>query len=77
MDKLEAPAREKVVAALERLTDELTREGRPVLSDVTKLQGTGDRYRLRIATWRLIFTFESERLVVLVLDVGHRREIYR
>lgn len=77
LEKLEAPAQEKIVAALERLTVELTNHGRPLLSDVTKLQGAGDKYRLRVGTWRLVFKFENDRLVVLVLDLGHRREIYR
>ncbi|MFP5503901.1 MAG: type II toxin-antitoxin system RelE family toxin [Candidatus Sericytochromatia bacterium] len=77
LDKLEAPARNQIVGAIERLTEELTSQGRPVLSAVAKLQGTGDKYRLRVGTWRIIFKFEADRLVVLVLNLGHRREIYR
>ena len=77
MEKLEAPAREQILAALERLAQELTSQGRPVLSEVAKLQGSSDKYRLRAGTWRVIFKFEADHLVVLVLDLGHRREIYR
>lgn len=77
LDKLDAAARAKVVSALERLTEELSSEGHPVLSEVAKLQGTSDKYRLRAGSWRVVFTFEADRLVVLVLDLGHRRDIYR
>ncbi len=42
------------------------------------LQGPkGGLWRFRIGDYRAICKIEDERLVVLVLDVGHRREIYR
>ena len=34
-------------------------------------------WRYRVGDWRLICRLEDERLVVLVIDVGHRREVYR
>ena len=77
LDKLESSDRVKIVTALERLVDELSSQGHPVRSEVAKLQGTSDKYRLRAGTWRVIFMFEADRLIVLVLDVGHRRDIYR
>ena len=42
-----------------------------------KLQGTGDFYRIRIGDYRVIYQVEDEHLVVLVVNVGHRRDIYR
>lgn len=41
---------------------------------------TGDKgglWRYRIGDYRAICKLEDDRLVVLVLEVGHRREIYR
>jgi len=41
---------------------------------------TGDKdglWRYRIGDYRAICKIEAERLVVLVLEIGHRREIYR
>lgn len=40
------------------------------------LTGT-NRYRLRVGDYRVIYTFESERGLLHLLAVGHRREIYR
>jgi mRNA interferase RelE/StbE len=34
-------------------------------------------WRYRIGDYRVICKIEDDRLVVLVLEVGHRREIYR
>ena len=35
------------------------------------------RYRYRVGDYRLICKIEDDRLIVLVLRIGHRREIYR
>lgn len=36
-----------------------------------------DRYRLRVGDFRIIYTFDTERNIIHLLGVGHRREIYR
>lgn len=77
LGKLDVIPRQKIVSALERLTEELSQHGHPVQSKVAKLKGTSDKYRLRVDDWRVVFKFEGDRLVVLVLYLGHRREIYR
>jgi mRNA interferase RelE/StbE len=42
-----------------------------------KLQGTDDLYRVRVGDYRIIYQVEDEHLVVLVVNVGHRRDVYR
>jgi mRNA interferase RelE/StbE len=34
-------------------------------------------YRLRVGDWRVIYTLDSGRLVVLVLEIGTRGGIYK
>jgi mRNA interferase RelE/StbE len=34
-------------------------------------------WRYRVGDWRVICSIEDERLVVLVLHLAHRREVYR
>ncbi|MCB2261850.1 MAG: type II toxin-antitoxin system RelE/ParE family toxin [Candidatus Thiosymbion ectosymbiont of Robbea hypermnestra] len=36
-----------------------------------------DGYRLRIGKWRAIYRIEVDRLVVMVLDIGPRGDIYK
>jgi len=41
---------------------------------------TGDRkglWRYRVGTYRIVAAIEDDRLVVLVVTVGHRRDVYR
>jgi mRNA interferase RelE/StbE len=42
-----------------------------------KLKGEDDLYRIRVGDYRVIYTIRDDELIVLVLRVGHRREVYR
>jgi len=42
-----------------------------------KLQGAGDVYRIRVGDYRVVYTIDVERLVILVVNLGNRRDIYR
>ena len=44
--------------------------GKPLKGDLKGL------WRYRVADYRLICSIQEQRLVVLVLKVGHRRDIY-
>ena len=41
-----------------------------------KLSGQ-ERYRVRQGAYRVIYEIEDARLIVLVVKVGHRRDVYR
>ena len=41
-----------------------------------KLQGR-DVYRLRVGDWRVIYEIQNEQLVILILRVAPRGEVYR
>lgn len=43
---------------------------------VIKMQGQ-DGYRMRVGDYRVVYLVEGERLVIIVVAVGHRREVYR
>ncbi|WP_433401610.1 type II toxin-antitoxin system RelE family toxin [Streptomyces sp. CA-146814] len=45
--------------------------------DVKPLQGHHARWRLRVGNHRAVYTVEDGRLIVWVLAIGHRREVYR
>ncbi len=42
-----------------------------------KLTGYDDVYRLRVGRYRILYSVEENRLVVIILKVGHRKDVYR
>lgn len=40
------------------------------------LKGQTGVYRLRVGDYRVLYTIRDSELVVLIVDLGHRREIY-
>lgn len=42
-----------------------------------KLAGQDDLYRIRVGDWRVIYSIEDDRLIVLVIEIGPRDSIYR
>lgn len=65
----------EVQARLLRAMDELTREPRP--RGCRKLHGSLATYRIRVGYYRVVYEIDGDRLVVLVLKLGHRKDIYR
>jgi mRNA interferase RelE/StbE len=70
IERLPRALQRRVLVRLELLTVD------PRSPGTIKLTGQ-DAYRIRIGDYRVIYAIEDRRLVVLVVDVGHRREIYR
>ena len=70
---------------LDRLPDEIANriferlvelETNPRPSDVKKLKGR-DAWRIRVGDYRVIYEIQDRVLQIIVITVGHRREIYR
>jgi mRNA interferase RelE/StbE len=55
--------------------DRLATDPRP--PGVKKLKGEPDLFRIRSGNYRIVYSVENARLVVLVIRIGHRRDVYR
>ena len=44
---------------------------------VEKLAGTDDQFRVRVGDYRVVYTIEDQRLIVEVIRVRHRKDVYR
>jgi len=67
-------ARAEQVAVLGAIS-QLAEQPRP--RGCRKLAGYSDVFRIRVGAHRIIYSVEKQRLVVIVLKVGHRRDVYR
>lgn len=68
LKKLEVEARQRIIATLERI------RVRPE-AHLKKLVGD-EGFRLRVGDYRVILDLDNERLTVLVLGIGHRKNVY-
>ena len=69
--KFDPQVRRRIQAAIELLATE------PRPPAATRLVGGAGEWRVRTGDYRIVYEIEDERLLVLVLSVGHRREIYQ
>jgi len=69
--RLPVEMQRRIIRAIEPLATN------PRPSGVTKLRGDDNLWRLRIGTYRIIYEIHDDRLIVLVLRVAHRRDVYR
>ncbi len=49
----------------------------PRPSGVEKLSGSEDIYRIRSGNYRVVYHIQDKILHILILKIGHRREVYR
>ena len=45
--------------------------------DAKILRGKHKLYRIRVGDYRIIYNIEHNRLVVLIVKIGHRKNVYR
>lgn len=46
-------------------------------NNIKKLTGTKeDFYRLRVGNYRIVFKKEEKDLIIIIIRIGHRKEIY-
>jgi mRNA interferase RelE/StbE len=69
--KLDPSARRRIQAAVELLAEQ------PRPSGAKKLVGGDREWRVRTGDYRIVYEISDEALLVLLLAVGHRREVYR
>jgi len=60
----------KILTKIESLAD------KPLPPQAEKLSGD-DKYRIRQGNYRILYQIEDDILVVTVVKVGHRKEVYQ
>jgi len=61
---------ERISIAIEALADN------PRPPDSRKLVGY-DLYRIRVGDWRIIYALENDQLIIVVVEIGARGQVYR
>lgn len=70
LSKIERKDQSRIIKAIRELAEEPRPQGSK------KLSGR-PAWRIRIGSYRVIYEIQDDHFLVLVVDIGHRREIYR
>jgi mRNA interferase RelE/StbE len=68
--KLSKDMQQRIAAEIERLSEN------PRHLNTKRLRASR-YYRTRVGDYRLIYEIEDEVLTIMVIKIGHRREVYR
>jgi mRNA interferase RelE/StbE len=71
LQKLPRPIITRVVAAVSELSNE------PFPHGVKKLVGSEFSYRIRIGDYRVVYEVFENRLVIEIIRIRHRKDVYR
>jgi len=69
LERLPREVQRRVAVRIEMLREDPTPPGSK------RLIGLDDTWRIRIADYRVVYQLQRSALVVLVLKIGHRREV--
>lgn len=69
LEKLDKTLAKRIIKKIESIADD-------PFSFVIKLRGF-ELYRLRVGRYRIIMSIENKKMIIFVLEVGHRSSIYR
>lgn len=69
--RLPLHVQERSVVAMRSLATE------PGPSGVVKMQGDANLWRIRVGDYRIVYEIHDATILILVLNIVHRRDIYR
>ena len=70
LEKMAKEEQQRIISAIDQLRDN------PVAGSVLKGEFSGLR-RIRVGNYRVVYEVQDQQLVILVIRIGHRREVYR
>ena len=71
LKKLQKPDRRRIRDKIDSFTENLPDPA------TTKIKGDNPFHRVRVGDYRIIYEIHEDTLMILVLKIGHRKEIYR
>lgn len=72
LEKMDHPIRRRIVRSIEKLAIHPRPSGIK-----TWTEGSDRLYRVRVGDYRIVYAVRDEVLLVLIVRIRHRREVYR
>jgi len=70
LKKISNPYKTNLIQAIDRLSDNPRPDG------CKKLKGSESLWRIRVNDYRIVYQIKDEHLLILIIRIGHRKDIY-
>ena len=71
LKKIPEPDRKRISKKIDSLAEQLP------IHEETKMKGNNPFHKIRVGDYRIVYEIQDEILVILVIKIGHRKDIYR
>ncbi len=71
LKKIPKADRKRIVNKIDSLAESLPSP------DTTKMKGNNPFHKVRIGDYRIVYEIQDEVLLILIVKIGHRKDIYR
>ena len=71
LKKLDQQIQKRLSSAIDRLAEN------PRLRGAKALQGDSSILRFRSGTYRILYQIDDRKLLILIIRLGHRKDVYR
>ena len=71
LKKIPRAAQKRIADKIDRLSESLPNP------DTTKMKGNNPFHKIRVGNYRIIYEIQDDVLLVLIVKIGHRKDIYR
>jgi len=71
LKKIPKANRKRIVDKIDSLAES------PPNPDTTKMKGNDPFHKVRLGDYRIVYEIQEDVLVILVIKIGHRKDIYR
>ena len=71
LKKIPKASRKRIVEKIDSLAES------PPNPDTTKMKGDNPFHKVRVGDYRIVYEIQEDVLVILVVKIGHRKDIYR
>ena len=71
LKKIPKAEQKRIANKIDSLSDNLPNP------DTTKMKGDNPFHRVRVGDYRIIYEIQDDVLIIMVIKIGHRKDIYR
>ncbi len=71
LNKIPKTDRKRIIDKIDSLAENLPSP------DTTKMRGNNPFHKIRVGNYRIVYEIQEEVLLILILKIGHRKDIYR